>query len=216
MSDQWAARSLTALRGERAPAPTAADGRHVSASPDHGPSAARPLRRGALVVALVLALAGTAALTLRPVGDGWTWGAPVIELRWYQEGLRSPGTVVQLVGNLVLLMPAAVAAVLAEPRLARPLLLVPVALGAGSMIELLQWRLPLGRVVSPVDAALNAAGATLAGLLTGLLVRLLTRRPAGTTACVVPRGEEAAGLALEEASGGLGGGRHGPGAPAGR
>ncbi|MBW0117977.1 VanZ family protein [Pseudonocardia abyssalis] len=36
---------------------------------------------------------------------------------------------------------------------------------AGAAIELLQWLLPLGRVVSPVDALLNAAGAVLAGLL---------------------------------------------------
>ena len=31
--------------------------------------------------------------------------------------------------------------------------------------NLLQWALPLGRVVSPLDAALNALGAVLAGLL---------------------------------------------------
>ena len=41
-----------------------------------------------------------------------------------------------------------------------------VAVGTG--IELLQWALPLGRVVSPVDAALNAAGAVVAGLLVAL------------------------------------------------
>jgi hypothetical protein len=146
----------------------------MTASPSCGPSAAPPPRPVALPFVLFLVLVGTAALTLRPVGDGWAWGAPVVELRWYVEGLRSPWTVVQLVGNLFLLVPAAVAAVLLQPRLARPLLLVPGALGTSLMIEALQWWLPLGRVVSPVDAALNAAGAILAGLLTGLL---LQRRP---------------------------------------
>jgi hypothetical protein len=48
----------------------------------------------------------------------------------------------------------------------------PTAAGRG--IELLQWALPLGRVVSPVDAALNATGAVVAGLL----VSLATGRPA--------------------------------------
>jgi hypothetical protein len=36
-------------------------------------------------------------------------------------------------------------------------------------IELLQWALPLGRVVSPVDAALNTLGALLAGRATAAL-----------------------------------------------
>ena len=39
--------------------------------------------------------------------------------------------------------------------------------------NLLQWALPLGRVVSPIDATLNATGA-LAG---GLVVALATGRP---------------------------------------
>jgi hypothetical protein len=42
------------------------------------------------------------------------------------------------------------------------------AVAAGTGIELLQWALPLRRVVSPVDAALNAAGAVVAGLLVAL------------------------------------------------
>ena len=36
-------------------------------------------------------------------------------------------------------------------------------------IELLQWALPLGRVVSPVDAVLNTLGALLAGRAAALL-----------------------------------------------
>jgi len=49
-------------------------------------------------------------------------------------------------------------------------LAVAVAVAGG--IELLQWALPLGRVVSPVDAALNATGAVVAGLLTASVVRM--------------------------------------------
>jgi BD-FAE protein len=41
------------------------------------------------------------------------------------------------------------------------------AVAAGTGIELLQWALPLGRVVSPVDATLDAAGAVAAGVLGG-------------------------------------------------
>jgi VanZ family protein len=46
--------------------------------------------------------------------------------------------------------------------------LAALAVAVGTGIELLQWALPLGRVVSPVDAALNAAGAVIAGLLVAL------------------------------------------------
>ena len=79
----------------------------------------------------------------------------------------------QLAGNLALLFPLAVLAVLRRPRLGTPPRLAALAVAAGAGIELLQWALPLGRVVSPVDAALNATGA-LAG---GLVVVLATGRP---------------------------------------
>jgi glycopeptide antibiotics resistance protein len=69
----------------------------------------------------------------------------------------------QLTGNLVLLAPLAVLAVLRWPSLASPLRLAGAALTVAVGIELLQWALPLGRVVSPVDAALNTVGALLAG-----------------------------------------------------
>ena len=55
--------------------------------------------------------------------------------------------------------------------------LVTAALAAGASIELLQWALPLGRVVSPVDALLNAAGAVVTGLLA---VVVLSIRRAGS------------------------------------
>jgi glycopeptide antibiotics resistance protein len=114
-------------------------------------------------------------LTLTPAGgSGWAWGAPLTELRWYATGLDSEATVLQLVGNLVLLIPLAVLAVLRRPRLGTPPRLAALAVAAGAGIELLQWALPLGRVVSPVDAALNATGA-LAG---GLVVALATGRSA--------------------------------------
>ncbi len=136
-------------------------------------------RRG-LDAALLLAALALAWLTLTPAGgSGWAWGAPLTELRWYATGLASEATVLQLVGNLVLLVPLAVLAVLRRPRLGTPprLAALAVAAGAGAGIELLQWALPLGRVVSPVDATLNATGA-LAG---GLVVVLATGR-AGSAA----------------------------------
>jgi glycopeptide antibiotics resistance protein len=130
--------------------------------------------RSGLDAALLLAALAVAWLTLTPAGgSSWAWGAPLTELRWYATGLDSEATVLQLVGNLVLLVPLAVLAVLRRPRLGTPPRLAALAVAAGAGIELLQWALPLGRVVSPVDAALNATGA-LAG---GLVVVLATGRP---------------------------------------
>ena len=132
-------------------------------------------RRRGLDTALLLAALAVAWLTLTPAGgSGWEWGAPLTELRWYATGLDSETTVLQLVGNLLLLVPLAVLAVLRRPSLATPVRLAALAVAAGTGIELLQWALPLGRVVSPVDAALNAAGAVAAGLV----VALATGRPA--------------------------------------
>jgi len=111
------------------------------------------------------ALLGVAALTLTPQGTGWTWGSPGAELEWYSTGLDSAATVRQLAGNLALFVVPAVLAVLLWPEAGRPDRLARLALAAGAGIELLQWSLPLGRVVSPLDAALNALGAVVAGLL---------------------------------------------------
>jgi len=121
--------------------------------------------RRLLSLALAAALAVVAALTLLPQGGGWAWGSPVGELRWYATGLDSRTTLLQLVGNLGLLTAPAVVAVARRPELGRPAVLVAVALATGTAIELLQWALPLGRVVSPLDALLNATGAVVAGLL---------------------------------------------------
>ena len=128
--------------------------------------------RPALYVLLAGTLAVVAALTLTPEGNGWAWGSPVTELRWYATGLDSPATVLQLVGNLGLLVVPAALAVLLWPSLARPARLGGAALAAGAGIELLQAALSLGRVMSPLDAALNAAGAVAAGLLVASVDRL--------------------------------------------
>ena len=118
---------------------------------------------------LAAAAAMVALLTLLPQGQGWTWGSPVDELRWYATGLGSEGALFQLVGNLALLGPLAVLAVLRWPALAAPHRLAGAAAAVAVAVELLQWVLPLGRVVSPLDAALNTAGALLAGGAAALL-----------------------------------------------
>ena len=126
--------------------------------------------RPTLSVLLVAALAAVAAATLLPTGDtGWAWGSPATELRWYATGLDSEATLLQLVGNLGLLVVPAAVAVALWPALGRPLVLGVVALTAAGGIELLQWALPLGRVVSPLDAVLNATGALAAGLLVAVV-----------------------------------------------
>ena len=129
------------------------------------PAARRVPGRGLLGAALGSALAVVASLTLVPEGTGWAWGAPLTELRWYLTGLTSPATSLQLVGNLTLLAAPAALAVGLWPALARPGRLAAAALTAGGTVEVLQFLLPLGRVVSPVDALLDATGAVLAGLL---------------------------------------------------
>ena len=48
-------------------------------------------------------------------------------------------------------------------------------------IETAQWALPLGRVVSPLDAVLNATGAIAGGLLTAYVHRQSRAIPARTT-----------------------------------
>jgi hypothetical protein len=130
----------------------------------------------ALTALLVAALGAVAALTLVPTGTGWSWGSPVDELRWYATGLGSGTTLVQLVGNLSLLVVPAALAVLLWPSAGRPARLAGLALAAGTTIEVVQWALPLGRVVSPLDAVLNAIGATAAGLATVSVHRYVVPR----------------------------------------
>jgi hypothetical protein len=136
-----------------------------------------PTRRG-LDAGLGLAAGVVALLTLLPTGRGWEWGAPLSELRWYATAWDSQTAMLQLVGNVVLLAPLAVLAVFRWPQLASPRRLVPAAVATAAGIELLQWVLPLGRVVSPVDALLNACGAVVAGLVVAAL-RASLLDPAG-------------------------------------
>lgn len=123
------------------------------------------LPRARCVLGLVASLLVTAVAALRPKGSGWEWGDPGTELRWYVSGLDSPSTLFQLVGNLALIALPAVFAVRLWPGL-RPLpRLVGASLAAGVAIEALQFLLPIGRVVSPLDALLNASGAVVAAAL---------------------------------------------------
>jgi hypothetical protein len=137
--------------------------------------AVTPTRR-VLDAGLAAALVCVALLTLLPTGRGWAWGAPVSELRWYVTGWKSGTAMLQLFGNLALLVPLAALAVLRWPALSDPRRLAAAAVAAGTAVELLQWALPLGRVVSPLDALLNATGALVAGLA---VARRPGTRPAG-------------------------------------
>lgn len=143
--------------------------RVVTQSPEK-PTDARacgPPARLASAAALLLSLGAVAVLTLSPAGAGWAWGAPLQELQWYAALSEQART--QLVGNVLLLTPAAAAATLLWPQLAARPYLPGWAIAAGVTIEVLQWLLPIGRVVSPVDALLNAAGAAAAAYATAHL-----------------------------------------------
>ena len=104
-------------------------------------------------------------IPLTPRGSGWAWGSPLAEARWYLTGLDSTTTVLELIGNVLLLAVPFGLAAARWPALGRVRLLAALSLAAGGTIEFLQWVLPLGRVVSPLDAVLNATGATIAGAL---------------------------------------------------
>jgi hypothetical protein len=129
------------------------------------PEATSPDLRPGWTLALLGSLALAALATLSPEGTGWAWGSPWVELRWYLTGLDSTATLLQLLGNLALLAAPAAFAVLRWPALARPGRLAALGLAGGTTVEVLQWLLPLGRVVSPLDAVLNAVGVVAAGLL---------------------------------------------------
>jgi hypothetical protein len=158
----------------------------VEAMPDSQRPFPLPDHRAALRLLLLAAAAGVAALTLTPTGTGWAWGSPVVELRWYVTGLGSGATLLQLVGNLGLLVVPAALAVLLWPSLGRLARLGALALAVGGGIELLQWALPLGRVVSPLDAVLNAVGALLAGMAAGHVARS-ARRTIGRSSSTMVR-----------------------------
>jgi hypothetical protein len=108
-------RARSATRG-------AADVRRVDGGPDprrgcRGPGAGR-----ALGPAVLLAVLGVAVLTLAPTGrPGWAWGSPLLELCWYVTGLDRSTTLLQLLGNLVLLAVPTALAVLRWPAFRTPL-----------------------------------------------------------------------------------------------
>ena len=114
---------------------------------------------------MATSLVAVVLITLTPRGTGWAWGSPLVEARWYLTGLDSTATMLQLAGNLLLLVVPFGLAAARWPVLGRVRLLAALSLTAGSTIEFLQWALPLGRVVSPLDAVLNATGALAAGLV---------------------------------------------------
>ena len=110
-------------------------------------------------IGMAVSLGAVVVITLTPRGSGWAWGSPLDEARWYLTGLNSTSTMLQLAGNLLLLVVPFGLAAIRWPALGRLRLLAALSLAAGATIELLQWALPLGRVVSPLDAVLNATGA---------------------------------------------------------
>jgi hypothetical protein len=117
---------------------------------------------------MATSLVAVALITLTPQGSGWAWGSPLDEARWYLTGLDSTATIEQLAGNLILLVVPFGLAAARWPALSHVRVLASLSLAAGGTIELLQWALPLGRVVSPLDAVLNAFGALAAGLVVAL------------------------------------------------
>jgi hypothetical protein len=161
----WTAALATArptARGQAGPSPKA--------------DVAGTLSRAYCAIGLVGSLMLAAVAALSPEGTGWRWADPLTELWWYADGWDSPATMLQLFGNLALFALPAAFAVRLWPPLRRHSLLIGVSLFGGIAIETLQWLLPIGRVVSPVDALLNATGALLAALLT---MQLHRRRATG-------------------------------------
>src|SRR3954452_5547829 len=139
-------------------------------------SASPPARRtppgGRWALGMATSVMAVVLITLTPRGTGWAWGSPLDEARWYLTGLDSTATMEQLAGNLLLLVVPFGLAAARWPALGRVRLLAGLSLTAGSTIELLQWALPLGRVVSPLDAVLNAIGALAAGLVVSHVRRM--------------------------------------------
>src|SRR4051812_17916533 len=129
-----------------------------------GSGTGRPARAG-WVLGMAASWGAVVLITLTPRGSGWAWGSPVEEARWYLTGLDATATVLQLAGNLLLLVVPFGLAAARWPALGHLRLLLPLSLAAGATIELLQWALPLGRVVSPLDAVLNATGAVAAAVV---------------------------------------------------
>jgi len=121
--------------------------------------------RGVWALGMATSLVAVALITLTPQGSGWAWGSPLDEVRWYLTGLDSTATIEQLAGNLLLVIVSFGLASARWPALNHLRVLAGLSLAAGSTIAFVQWALPLGRVVSPLDAVLNAIGGLAAGLV---------------------------------------------------
>ena len=159
------------LRGsEERTTPTPASPAEATRMVRNSPGPLGMLTPAVWTICLLGSLAMAALVTLTPKGTGWAWGSPVVELRWYLTGLGSAATMIQLIGNLALLAVPAALVVLRWPAWGRPRLLTAAFFPVGTCIELLQWALPLGRVVSPLDAVLNATGAVASGLVVAHLL----------------------------------------------
>src|SRR4051812_33333890 len=141
-----------------------------------GSGTGRPARAG-WVLGMAASWGAVVLITLTPRGTGWAWGSPLEEARWYLTGLDSTATMLQLAGNLLLLVVPFGLAAARWPALGRLGLLAGLSLAAGTTIEFLQWALPLGRVVSPLDAVLNATGALAAGLVVSHVRAMRPRGP---------------------------------------
>src|SRR4051795_12418325 len=144
-------------------------------------SASPPARRtppgGRWSLGMATSLVAVVLITLTPRGTGWAWGSPLDEARWYLTGLDSPATVLQLAGNVLLLVVPFGLAAARWPALGHVRPLAALSLAAGFTIEFLQWLLPLGRVVSPMDAVLNATGALAAGVVVSHVRAMRPRGP---------------------------------------
>src|SRR3954451_4686957 len=150
------------------------------------PPARQLLVGGRWALGMATSLVAVGLITLTPRGGGWAWGSPLDEARWYLTGLDSPATMAQLTGNLLLLVVPFGLAAWRWPTLGHLGLLTSSSLAASSTLEFWQWALPLGRVVSPVAAVLNATGALAAGLVVAhvravrsLLPRQYATNPSG-------------------------------------
>ncbi len=79
-------------------------------------------------------------------------------------GTAGGSTLVQLIGNALLLLPAGALAALRWPWCRRVGRMTLVSLGVAAAIEVVQWVLDVGRVSATDDVILNACGA-IAGMM---------------------------------------------------
>ncbi|MFF8186582.1 VanZ family protein [Microbacterium sp. NPDC016588] len=123
-------------------------------------------RSAAAEVGMVLGTAPWVWMIMTPTGGAG--GIRLVPFRDLAAVLSGGDAVIQVVGNLLVF--AALGALLpVRFRLGPPPLVVPlvflIAAACSSVLEILQLRLPLGRVTSTDDVLVNAFGAAVASLL---------------------------------------------------